>query len=375
MTQKLTDAMFTGTLASSKLTGAMGNNDGSALTGVGGDGATDSANDPAVNTNPSGGVGTLWANHTSGELYVCTDATANANVWTNVGDGEDDIEPLPFFQGTQHGYVAGGDPDQTRIERFSLTSQANSVDIGDLATNAVGVSGGKSSSYGFVCGGDSNPGPAHGQISSKYAFASSTSGSTHGTLTVARYSSADASSETHVYVAGGDGSSDNVIEKLASASNANATDVGDLLNNIRYVGGNSSTTHGYVAGGFPSNNVIQKWSFSTDGNATDVGDLVTSRRDTQATSDVTHGHNFGGFPGQNNIEKFPFASDSNATDVGDMTTGGDLSAGVSTEAYSYCVGGRNIGNVIQRWSNSSANNAVDWADLTNSKNNHCSTQQ
>ena len=39
MTQKLTNTMFTGTLASSKLTGAMGSNDGSALTGLGGSGA------------------------------------------------------------------------------------------------------------------------------------------------------------------------------------------------------------------------------------------------------------------------------------------------------------------------------------------------
>ena len=179
--------------------------DGSLITNM--PSATKNASDPTISTNPSGGVGTDWHNTTSGEAYICTDATAGENVWKNIGAGTGDIEPPPFFQGTQHGYVAGGDPDQTRIERFSLTSQANSVDIGDLATNAVGVSGGKSSSYGFVCGGDSAPGPPHAQISSKYAFASSTSGSTHGTLTVGRYNPADASSETHVYCAGGNGSS------------------------------------------------------------------------------------------------------------------------------------------------------------------------
>ena len=47
--------------------------------------------DPASNTNPSTGVGTLWINSTSGEAYVLTDATTNANAWTNIGGGEGNI--------------------------------------------------------------------------------------------------------------------------------------------------------------------------------------------------------------------------------------------------------------------------------------------
>ena len=47
--------------------------------------------DPASNTNPSTGVGTLWINSTSGEAYVLTDATTNANAWTNIGGGVGNI--------------------------------------------------------------------------------------------------------------------------------------------------------------------------------------------------------------------------------------------------------------------------------------------
>ena len=65
--------------------------DASQLTGI--VSATISANDPTISTNPSGGVGTEWNNSTSGEMYICTDATAGANVWTNVGAGSDNIEP------------------------------------------------------------------------------------------------------------------------------------------------------------------------------------------------------------------------------------------------------------------------------------------
>ena len=53
--------------------------------------ATINSGDPASNTNPSTGVGTLWINSTSGEAYVLTDATTNANAWTNIGGGEGNI--------------------------------------------------------------------------------------------------------------------------------------------------------------------------------------------------------------------------------------------------------------------------------------------
>ena len=63
--------------------------DGSLLTGI--VSFTTSASDPTVSTNPSTGVGTEWINTTSGEIYICTDATAGANVWTNVGGGTGNI--------------------------------------------------------------------------------------------------------------------------------------------------------------------------------------------------------------------------------------------------------------------------------------------
>ena len=50
-------------------------------------GITKSASDPSETTNPTGGIGTIWLNTTSGEMFSLTDATTNANVWTNIGDG------------------------------------------------------------------------------------------------------------------------------------------------------------------------------------------------------------------------------------------------------------------------------------------------
>ena len=92
---------------------------------------------------------------------------------------------------------------------------------------------------------------------------------------------AAASSETYGYVMGGyQGGYLNEIDKWPFASDANATDVGNLLAVQGELGGNnssSSLTFGYTAGGTyngPTTNTIQKHSFTTDGNSTDVADLL-----------------------------------------------------------------------------------------------------
>ena len=97
---------------------------GAAITGV--VGATKNASAPTISTNPSGGVGTEWQNTTSGEVFVCTDATAGANVWKNVGDQSGNILPYTH-QGSNYGYRAGTfspSGNNTLIEKWSLTADA-----------------------------------------------------------------------------------------------------------------------------------------------------------------------------------------------------------------------------------------------------------
>ena len=76
------------------MSGIVGDNvdDGSGVIKASVGGATISASDPATDTNAT--LGTQWANSTSGEYFVCTDATTDENVWTNVGEGTGDIEPI-----------------------------------------------------------------------------------------------------------------------------------------------------------------------------------------------------------------------------------------------------------------------------------------
>ena len=205
--------------------------DGSQLTNVD-PGFTQSTSDPTVSTNPSGGVGSVWYNKTSGEAYICTDATAGANVWTNVGAGTGDVAPVPAALGNLYGYHHGGyhgGTDNT-IDKFSFSSDGNASDVGDSTYDHYGssTSSDRGNGYGF-CFGSSGPWR-------------------------------------------------NTIEKVSYTTDGNATDVGDIpLSPVgwsRRATGGSTTSHGYYAGGSTDSNQIHKFSFASESTQTDVGDLI-----------------------------------------------------------------------------------------------------
>jgi hypothetical protein len=73
---------------------------------------------------------------------------------------------------------------------------------------------------------------------------------------------------------------------------------------------------------------IDKFPFATDANATDVGDLTQARNVPAGQSSTSSGYVSGGNLGPlNTIDKFPFATDANATDVGDLTQARSWTAG------------------------------------------------
>jgi len=349
-----------------------------ALTGI--SAVTKSASDPTITTNLS--VAAVWQNTTSGEMYVCTDATAGANVWTNIGDGTGNIEPWAF-QGETYGYTAGGHPPYSdTIDKFSFASGTqNATDTGNLIKVEAWGAGHSGNLYGYACGGDegsdSNDIQRHAYatdgnmtdvadlIRDDWNFASSNSKVSHGyvtgganspggwistiqrwpeatnsnatdvgNMTAARYGWGGQSSATHGYACGGENSTFSptlidTIDKFQFANeSATAVDVGNLTN-ISYAAGQSSTTHGYASRGGGSSNFqfIDKFSFSTDGNASDIGNLTQRSFWMVGTSSRTYGYNAGYRPTSNVIEKFSFSIDGNSVDVGDLSQARGAAAG------------------------------------------------
>ncbi len=376
-------------LSSSKLTGALPAISGANLTNVSGTGIDNVTSDPTISENPSGGVGTIQLNQNSGEMFVCTDATAGANVWINVGAGTGDIEPW-MFPGTISGYNAGGNStpgNSNIIDKFSFTTDGNATDVGDVTANKHNATGQSSDTHGYSSGGE---GGSTTNVIDKFSFTANGNATDVGDLTLARKFAVGQSYETHGYVSGGNngsGAQQNIIDKFTFASNANATDHGDLTL-ARYGGaGQSSLTHGYTSGGYASGssptttNVIDKFTFASNANATDVGDMNHSRYYTAGQSSTTHGFISAGLPSHDLIDKFPFASNANAVDHGDLSLGNQRHGpgGQSSTTHGYTSGGMNgagntMFNVIDKFSFTANTNATDVGDLTAARDFSAGTQ-
>ena len=368
--QKVDNSMIT-SMAASKLTGALPAISGAALTGMGQ--VTESTSDPAVNTNPTGGVGTIWLNKNSGELYACTDATAGANVWTNVGAGTGDI-PAYVFQGTQYGYcVSGTTPSASNVvDKYSYSSDGDAADVCNLTVARASTATAKSFTHGYCAGGGQGGQPMFNDID-KWAFANNNNATVVGdTLYSAMYQGC-ASSSTHGYMAGGtngtptNNGADNSINKYAFATDGNATDAGDLSQPAKPYTGHSSETHGYVSGSEGQDqDRIDKWPFATDAGGSNIGNITSARSSSAGCSSTTHGYNVGGYQSVNIIDRFTFASDGNATDWADLATGNSYHGGSSSTTHGYCAGGGYppIHNNIHKFSFSSQANSSDIGDIT-----------
>ena len=95
---------LTGTVADARFPATLPAVDGSNLTGI--SAVTKSASEPTATIN--GTLGDLYLNTTSGEMYSLTDATTNANVWTNVGDGTGN-QPFNYTVATGGTITTDGD--------------------------------------------------------------------------------------------------------------------------------------------------------------------------------------------------------------------------------------------------------------------------
>ena len=371
-------------LDATKLTGsALPAISGANLTGV--SPFTVSASDPAIATNPSGGVGTLFINSTSGETFCCTNATAGANIWKNMGPGAGNIDWNGW--GTQYGYTVGGHGpspvNQNAIGKHSFISDSNSVDVGNLVTGNHANCGSQDLTHGYVAGGSTSP-----MVNTIQRLAFSTGGNTSsvGTLTVARGIGAGASSTTHGYIAGGDNNSTSptnsgidIIEKFAFAASTTGSDVGDLSSNRTSASGAMSQTHGYIRCGRISStyhDVIERWDFASNTNASDVGDCITAGGNLgfNGQNSKTHGYGAGGEGTGNNtrIQKHAFAASANATGVGTLAVIVTAGAGTSSNTNGYTSGSGDSApatNNTQKFSFSSDGNSFDISDLTVNRGN------
>jgi len=291
------------------------------------------------------------------------------------------------------GYTPSVSPSTlTDIQKFSLTSDSNGTDVGDLTRSASPHSNQKSTVSGYT--GAGYTGAAFVNTIDKFPFASDGNATDVGDATACfNNATSGHSSPSNGYIAGGQAIGNSPqwaskIDKFPTSSDANASTIGNLTTIAVSSAAQQSTTHGYVSGGdapyAPTNpqNVIQKYPFSTEpASSTDVGDLTRTHVKVSGSSSPTHGYTHGGSPNGstacNNIDKFPFASDTNASDVGDLTVVRFETAGQSSTTHGYASAGQPPPqgcNVIDKYPFSSDTNATDVGDFNRAVNTSGGTQ-
>lgn len=191
------------------------------------------------------------------------------------------------------GYTSGGAPPPGSpvlnvIDRFPFATNASATDVGDISPVRTNVSGQSSLVNGYVSGGSSvAPAPLYRNTINRFPFATNADATEVAALSTGKYSATGHSSATSGYSSGGITlpGVGTPIDKFPFANNATSTNIGNLTTapaqTIRAeAAGQSSSAFGYTSGGSapPSgNNIIDRFPFATDAGATDVGDLTVAR--------------------------------------------------------------------------------------------------
>ena len=298
----------------------------------------------------------------------------------------------------------------------------NSVKTYTLANAPLSVIQG--SNYGYVFGGLTSANAARG-FTDRFPFSAENSNTgSYYHLHLKRAFSASSASPSNYYIvggytdpasatpsvsypsSGGGGASApgysfwNQIMKASLASSANASDIGDLIATMGYLGSHQSNSHGYASGGYsvvtapPGSgtannyfNQIQKYSYASDGNSATTGFLVDNEKRMHAGHSTPHcGYTSGSAnsPGghTDTIERFPFAADTNSTDIANLSLSRSRHAGNSSDTHGYVSGGNTIAPApsytytpfatsIQKFTFSSNSNSTSVGDLAGGQEHPC----
>ena len=370
MTIKATTENVT-SLVATKLTGALAAVDASALTGIS-VGPQSGASDPTISTNPSG-VGIVYENTTSGEMFICTSATAGDNVWVNVGSGSGDIGV--FGAVGDRGVFGGGRTASlvNNIDYVSISTIGNATDFGNLTVSRYDSGTASNGSRGVWYSGSGTASTRFNTID--YVTIATTGNATNfGTATSARNCAENGASNITrgIFFAGDIGGANiNNIDYITIATTGNGVDFGDCISATRNGAAVGSDTRAcFGGGGDPARNQIQYVTIATTGNAIDFGDLTNSTYNTAACSNGIRGVWSGGFRpvdgitvARDDIEYVTIATTGNATDFGDLTVVRSEHGGAASPIRGMFCGGS--GNVITMdyFTVQTVGNATDFGDL------------
>ena len=239
-------------------------------------------------------------------------------------------------RGRGRGLVAGGSSptNNNRIEFFTIQSQGNSAEFGDLAVAGQNAGASSSTRALFGMGGQASPGGKQNVIQF-VEIATQGNAVDFGDRTIAKNGPGGLANQTRAVFAGGGAPvpQSDVMDFVTIASLGNATDFGNMTSGNKNPACTASSTRGIIVhGGDPLTNVIDFITIATAGNAQDFGDATVSAEGLVASSSPTRGIIGGGLvsPAQiNNIMFITIATTGDATNFGDLTQARQEAGGIS----------------------------------------------
>ena len=238
-----------------------------------------------------GFLGSSPTNYTNTLDRVTIASTGNA---TNFADAHRQTGQAASVASSTRAVTGGGvysgsnGATNNNIDFFTMSSQADGLDFGDLPITSRGVSGCSSPTRGIFFLGD-NAGSTRVNTINFVTISTTGNSSDFGDSTVtARYSSGCSNAVRGLNFGGHTGSATNVIDFITIATLGNAKDFGDLAAATSDFGGTgfSSSTRGVVAGG-GGISTIQYVQIMTEGNSIDFGDLTAGN---QYGAGASNGH-------------------------------------------------------------------------------------
>ena len=238
-----------------------------------------------------GFLGSAPTNYTNTLDMVTIASTGNA---TNFADAHRQTGQAASVASSTRAVTGGGvysgsnGATNNNIDFFTMSSQADGLDFGDLSITSRGVSGCSSPTRGIFFLGD-NAGSTKVNTIEHVTISTTGNSSDFGdSTTTARYSSGCSNAVRGLKFGGNDGSATSTIDFITIATLGNAKDFGDLLAATSDFGptGFSSPTRGVVAGG-GGITTIQYVKIMTTGNSKDFGDLTAGN---QYGAGASNGH-------------------------------------------------------------------------------------
>ena len=238
-----------------------------------------------------GFLGSSPTNYTNTLDRVTIASTGNA---TNFADAQRQTGQAASVASSTRAVTGGGvysgsnGATNNNIDFFTMASQADGLDFGDLSITSRALAGCSSPTRGIFFLGD-NAGSTKVNTIEFVTISTIGNSSDFGdSTTTARYSSGCSNAVRGLKFGGNDGSATDVIDFIEIATLGNAKDFGNLAAATSDFGptGFSSPTRGVVAGG-GGINTIQYVQFATVGNAIDFGDLTAGN---QYGAGASNGH-------------------------------------------------------------------------------------